>query len=685
MTNKKHTDYLAKEVSPYLYEQRNSLIRWYSWSNETLDKAKSENKLLFISVGYMACSWCNRMIKLCFKDNVKIASLLNSKFIPILVDKDENPDVDQYYSKAIHLISENSGWPLSCFALPSGHPVFGSTYIQPELFYTIAEGLYETYTTEPDKVKDVACELSKSIAHMQVLKKNHKHSFSAKDIRLITEPWKRKFDRINGGTCRPPKFPLASGSEFLLEASYYFSDSELKTHILLTLDKMATGGINDPLNGGFFRYATDVAWMVPHLEKTAADNFQLISLYCSGYKKTQRPLYKKVIEETVTFTIRELQSEQGGFYTSLLSDSEKEGAYYRWSVNEFKDVLAEDAVLAIDYYGLQSNFGFNTKAALNVSMPIDELAHRHGLTVREVSERIKQIKRLLKNQLTQRVHPGMNKVMLVSTNSLGIKALIDAYEALGNDEYMYLALETAAYIKKHFYDERSGKLYHYIKNEKAGGEAFLDGYAFTIQSFIKLFTATGDTEWLNLSTRLMDSAISNFYDDCTGMFLLKPGDCTLALTQSMPIADGALPSSGSVMASNLSILSTLLQSKSYKKITLQALYNIRCQLAGAGPFAANWARLLFHYVFDQHMIVLVGKNADSSPLATAFGYRPDVLILHVEDAASLPIVACFANENEEDSTTAYIFKNETFEFKTTCIDEIEGYMVKSEHVEQAVS
>ncbi len=675
MNGNKKDDTQPTELSPYFQQHASDLVAWYPWCSTALEKAEKDNKLLFISIGYTACHWCKKMALQCFVKNEKIADILNNHFVPILVDKDERPDLDHFYSNAIQLLNENSGWPISCFALSDGTPVFGSTYITPDQLLNIAESLLETYLIEPQKVKDVAKELGEGLSLMRVQQRERANEISKKDIRLIAEPWKRKFDPIYGGTSRPPKFPLAGGKDFLLDFAYYFNDQQVRDHVVLTLDNMAKGGIYDQLHGGFFRYTTDIAWRKPHFEKMMAENALLVSLYSKGFQLTGSPLYRKVIEETLMFCIRELSSFDGGFYTSLAGgDGIVPGAFYTWTANEFDEVLGEDSPLAMSYYGLAAQENSNEQNTLFINTDEVSLAEHYGLSEGEVKHKLATIREKLIARSRERVVPYADDKMVTAINALTAIAFMDAYKSLNNDEYFFMAEETLHFIKNNLMT-KDGGLVCYKRCEETRGDGFLDDYAYTALAFTMMYAITGKEQWLHDSKLLVDKAIVDFYDESTGMFFLCPKGKGDKRMQTMPIADGALPSACSVMARELSSISIFYNEQKYGEMAKQMMYNMKPQMAGSGPYCASWARLFFRYVFKQYAVAIVGAQADEFRSKLSYPYRPDVFIFCLDKTSSLPY---FEHIQKTDRVTeAFFFERDRLVGRFDKPEELSAWLTTS--------
>src|SRR5689334_17286046 len=353
-----HTNRLIHETSPYLLQHAHNPVDWHAWGPEALEKAKRENKLLLISIGYSACHWCHVMERESFEDE-DIAALMNERFVCIKVDREERPDVDQVYMNAVQLVSGQGGWPLNCFALPDGRPVYGGTYYRPDQWREVLKSLADLHAREPAKVLKYAEQLTKGVRQSEWVEAAPAMApFTMAELDAVYKPWQSMFDRVEGGMNRAPKFPLPNNYQFMLRYWKAGGEASALEHVRLTLDKMAFGGIYDHLGGGFARYSTDGLWKVPHFEKMLYDNAQLLELYSEAYQATGESLYRQVVEETAAFVARELTAPDGGFYSALDADSEgEEGKYYVWTQEELERELGGDNgdfALFRDYYNVNS-------------------------------------------------------------------------------------------------------------------------------------------------------------------------------------------------------------------------------------------------------------------------------------------------------------------------------------------
>lgn len=648
MKKYKYTNRLIDETSPYLYSHAHQPINWYSWCDEALEKARNENKLLFISIGYSACHWCHVMASECF-ENETIAQILNEHYISIKIDKEERPDLDQIYLNAVQMMTDNAGWPLNCFALSDGTPVFGGTYFTSTQFVDIIQSLQDTYLNQFDKVKEVADDLRDALKNIDVITERvFVQKFLENDIRLIIEPWKRKFDNINGGTQNPPKFPLPNGKEFLMWTAYYFEDEEIKQHLSITLNKMANGAIYDQIAGGFFRYTIDAEWKIPHFEKMLYDNVQLVSLYAQAYRFFKNQYYKKIAEDTLAFMLREMHSPDGAFYCSIDSDSNgSEGKYYMWSMNDFNNVLQDDAKLAADYFGInQEQDKVLEYSTIYVAINEADLAVKYGLTLECVKQKIEDSKQKLLEARIKRQTPLIDKKIIASWNGMALTSLLNAYIAFNNEEYLLLAKQTAQYIKSQLIHDKQ-YIYRSITS-KYPIKGFLDDYAFVSKAFILLSQITGDKQYIEDAKTLTDTVIGHFYDKNSGMFYFTSNEEEFVLGRKMDFIDRAVPSSCSEIAQNLILLAFIYNNVQYYNCAQQMLSNIKSQMPGAGPFISNWGKLLFYYIYDP-ILVKMPDNIDTTKIKSLWeSYLPNIVICpNINLDSNDTFTSTFSNYNLE--------------------------------------
>src|SRR5690606_23140648 len=414
---------LQGESSPYLKQHEHNPVHWFPWGEEALNKAKEENKLIIVSIGYSACHWCHVMERESF-ENEAVAQTMNKFFVCIKVDREERPDIDQIYMIAVQLMTNSGGWPLNCICLPDGRPIYGGTYFKPNDWQQVLLQIAQMWEEKPEVAIDYAERLTQGIIQAEKLPiQTIPEQYSLNDILQVVDPWKEQFDGKNGGYTRAPKFPLPNNWVFFLRYGHLNHEQAVVDHVHFTLEKMANGGIYDQIGGGFARYSVDGKWHVPHFEKMLYDNGQLLSLYSEAYQNRSHILYKNIVEETIAWAEREMLDPNGGFYSALDADSEGvEGKFYTFDYGEF-DVLGDDAELARNYFNIKKS-GNWTEEQINIPFvnPEDhELVNEAGYSEEEWQEHLKEIKAKLLEYRSKRVRPGLDHKQLTTWNALFLK------------------------------------------------------------------------------------------------------------------------------------------------------------------------------------------------------------------------------------------------------------------------
>ena len=624
----KHTNRLSQETSPYLLQHCHNPVDWYPWGTEAFEKAKKENKLVLISIGYSACHWCHVMERECFEDE-EVALYMNAHFVNIKVDREERPDVDMIYMNAVQLMTQQGGWPLNCFTLPDGKPFYGGTYFPREKWLWILGKLVEMHQDEPEKTREYADKLTQGVQQSEWIKKNEKAPvFNSGILHETLERWANGFDHENGGPNHAPKFPLPNNYQFLLRQDFHESDERLQNHTETTLTKMAAGGIFDHLSGGFCRYSVDALWKVPHFEKMLYDNAQLISLYTHAWQKTKKLWYKHTAELTISFVLDELTSTAGAFYSALDADSEgEEGKYYTWPDNELYEVLGKDYDTASRY------FYFDKKAHWE---EVDKLILLRNENA-HWDEKYLALIQTLKNHRENRVRPGLDDKSLCSWNALMIKALAEAYVAFENPKYLDAAEKAAVHIVEQM-TNKDGKLLHAWKNGEAKIDAFLDDYAFTIAACIHLYETTFKSRWLQEALRLTHLTLKDFYDEDSGFFWYTPAHQTDLIARKQENTDNVIPASNSVMAHNLFRLGELYGRSDFSEKSRAMLNNIIRFIPHYGSGYSNWAQLLQNQIYPFYTVVITGENAEPYRKELAKHYLPHVLFAGGNEDFDLPVL-----------------------------------------------
>ncbi|MCL4640947.1 MULTISPECIES: thioredoxin domain-containing protein [Olivibacter] len=669
-------NHLQNESSPYLKQHQHNPVDWYPWGDEALSKAKAENKLLIVSIGYSACHWCHVMERESF-ENKEVAQVMNRHYISIKVDREERPDIDQVYMTAVQLMTNSGGWPLNCICLPDGRPVYGGTYFRPADWVNVLNQVQALWANEPETAIEYAEKLAQGITESETFRISKiPEKYSEDDLKEIVKPWQQTFDPIDGGYKRAPKFPLPNNWLFFLRYGHLANDADILEHTHFTLQHIAAGGLYDQVGGGFARYAVDGQWHIPHFEKMLYDNAQLISLYAEAYLQKPEPLYKRVVEETLQWVDREMTSAEGAFYSALDADSEGvEGKYYTFQQEEIDNLLGKDADLFISYFSITAagNWPEEKTNVLKTRLDADKLAEQAGYSKEEWETYLKDIKKKIRHYREQRIRPGLDNKILTSWNAMMLKAYIDAYRTFNKKEYLTVAERNAHFILRKLITEE-GTLLHQPQTPFKTITAFLDDYAFVIEAFIALYEVTFNKAWLDQAKSLADYTLAQFYDRQAGAFYYTSDLTEVLITRKFEIMDNVIPSSNSVMAHQLNKLGVIFEDSTYKEIAAQLLANVFPQIRTYGSAYSNWAIRLLEEVYGFHEIAITGPQSNDLRIAIDQKiYSPNKVILGgVEE--NLPLLRNRVTER----SLIYVCKNNTCSLPVDNLKDVENLILKQE-------
>ena len=557
---------LALQTSPYLRQHASNPVDWLPWGPVALERARSEDKPLLVSIGYSACHWCHVMEHESFEDE-RTAALMNESFICVKVDREERPDIDALYMEAVQTMTGHGGWPLNVFLTPEQLPFYGGTYFPPDsrpglpAWTQVLQALAEAWSERREEIRAGGENLRKRLSGGALLSPSpeplREDALDAAVARL-----KESFDPLNGGFGGAPKFPQGPVIEFLLLRG----ETEMALH---TLRAMASGGIHDQLGGGFARYSVDATWMVPHFEKMLYDNALLARAYLHGFEASQDPLLLEVCVDTLDWALREMRSPEGGFYSALDADSDGvEGRFYVWTVAELRDVLGEEADAAIAWLGVTDQGNFTdphrvdgTPSGLNV------LTNRGPAPPEDVRLRIRS--RLLQAR-AHRIRPGLDDKRLTSWNALMITALADAGAALDEPAYLDAAVACAEFVLRDLRDDH-GRLLRTYNDSQATIGAYLEDHAFLLEALIALFEATCAERWFHQAIALAGEIIARFADPERGGFFSTASDHEPLIARRKDLEDSPIPAGASSAAMGLLRLAQLTGSEEYERHAVSVL------------------------------------------------------------------------------------------------------------------
>ena len=551
----KWTNRLVNETSPYLLLHAHNPVDWYPWNDEALEKAKTENKLIFLSVGYSTCYWCHVMEREVFS-NPEIAAVMNRDFINIKIDREERPDLDEIYMTATQLLIQRGGWPNSVFLTPDLKPFYAGTYFPPTDmpgrpgFPTILDAVHEAWVTRETEVIESANQISATI-EMATSRGFTPLTATPLDRSLTTtalDYLRRAYSNAYGGFGNAPKFPSPANLELLLSECERTSDESLLKMVTHTLDMMAYGGMYDQIGGGFHRYSVDAKWLIPHFEKMLYDNAQLVKVYLHAHRLTQEIRYRRIAEEIFDFIFREMTAPEGGFYAALDAETDaEEGKYYVWTADEIQKILGKKrATRFADVYGVSKGPNFEGKNVLYVPK---------GAAAEDTLKGVEAEREILLETRAKREFPLLDTKIIVNWNGLMIDALAYGYQVLGEERYLIAATKAARFILETL-RKPDGELCHTYTAGVVKQDVYLDDYAFFVQGLLGLYRATGDETWLISARTLTDAMVQLFWDDKNGGFYYTKADAKHLIVRTKKPYDSAIPSGNAVAVANLIALGT---------------------------------------------------------------------------------------------------------------------------------
>jgi uncharacterized protein YyaL (SSP411 family) len=566
---------LIHESSPYLLQHAHNPVAWYPWGDEAFELARTQNKPIFLSIGYAACHWCHVMAHESFEDP-DIANLMNSHFINIKVDREERPDVDSIYMEAVVSLTGQGGWPMSVFLTPDLAPFYGGTYFPPTRRYNmpsfpeILQQIGELWQQEPDRIATIGQELTKRLQPASPAP-DADEKWDEAGQQAAMEKLLQRYDWKHGGWGGPPKFPQPAVIASLINASVRGDDALARDMAWHALDAMAAGGMYDQLGGGFHRYAVDASWRVPHFEKMLYDNACLLSLYLRAWKLSGRPRYLEIVNQTFDFLVREMRSPAGGFYASLDADSEGvEGKYYTWQAGEIEAALEDADFIKLASLAFDHKPGGNLDGAHVLAFPHSEqaLAEMLGLEPVELARKLNEVRERLFALRSSRVRPATDDKVIASWNGLLLSALAECADATGRAAMLSTAQELAAFLLDHLVVE--DELRRTWRAGKAGTQAFLEDHAALALGLLSLYGLDFQNRWLVAARRLGGQVLDRFLDPAGGFFDTPAGQANL-IARPKSSQDSPSPSGGSMAASLMLQLYALTGEDTYREAADAAL------------------------------------------------------------------------------------------------------------------
>ena len=567
-----HTNRLAREKSPYLLQHAHNPVDWFAWGDEAFARARTENKPIFLSIGYSTCHWCHVMERESFEDE-KIGAFLREHFISIKLDREERPDVDKIYMTFVQSTTGSGGWPLNVFLTPDRKPFFGGTYFPPDnrygrgSFISVLQQIADVWRERHGEVATSADAIHARLELATAGTTTSNLMLTADTLRRAGAMFKEAYDPRHGGFGGAPKFPQPSQPAFLLRYAKRFQDDEAKRMIMHTCDRMAAGGINDQLGGGFARYSVDAEWLVPHFEKMLYDNAQLLHLYLDAYLVSGEPRFACGARDIIRYLRRDMTHPDGGFYSAEDADSEgHEGKFYCWTHDELSRLLTpEEFNVAVRYFGITKAGNFvdhshpTPLSGQNVLSIVDSKVRAEDQSLL-VSARQKMF-----DARSQRIRPHLDDKILASWNGLMLGAMARAYAALGDEAYLTAAEKNLAFIQTRLWDAQSRTLYHRWRDGERDNVQLLEAYAFQLEGVIHFYEATLEPKPLDFAIALAETMIAKFYDAENGGFWQSAADSHDLILRVKDDHDGAEPSGNSVATFALLKLAAITDRADFKK------------------------------------------------------------------------------------------------------------------------
>ena len=656
---------LARETSPYLLQHAHNPVDWYPWGDEAFERARRENKPVLVSIGYSSCHWCHVMERESF-DNPAIAELMNSLFVNVKVDREERPDVDDVYMKAVQLLTRHGGWPLTVFLTPDREPFHGGTYFPPvdrhglPAFPRVLRAVADAFRERPDEVAKATSQLREGIVGFERVEPGP----DAPDGRLAlkaAEALLSHVDHENGGLGGAPKFPHSQAFQLFLRQHRATGRREFLDAVTLTCSRMVRGGLYDQIGGGFHRYSVDARWLVPHFEKMLYDNAQIPRLLLEAFQVTGDPELGRAVEETLDYVLAEMRHPEGAFFCATDADSEgAEGKYFVWTPAEVRTAVdAADLDLVCRYWDITDEGNFEGHNIPHVTISIDQVARMFGRTPGDAWAALRRARTALYAARARRVPPLRDEKVLAAWNGLMIGTMAEAGRVLGAERFVRAARDAGDFVWTHMH--RAARLLHVWAAGSAKQEGFLDDHALLLAGLLDLFEASGDRQVLERAIVLAGLLDEWFHDPVDGGYFFTPRDGESLLARSKPGADGSLPSGNAVAAHALLRLHHM-TGDDLPRQRAEEILRLFFGAAARNPFGyATYLQALELWTEGPTEVVVVG--AAGAPDTTALlaeaarVYLPHRVIVRATPGDRAPLAPARDRPLHGSTATAYVCRN----------------------------
>jgi len=658
---------LAQESSPYLLQHADNPVEWYAWDEDALARAQEENKPILLSIGYAACHWCHVMAHESFEDP-ETAEIMNRHFVNVKVDREERPDLDSIYMNAVVAMTGRGGWPMTVFLTPEGHAFYGGTYFPKEpryqmpSFKQVLGSVAQAWETRQEEIVENAQGMSRQLGQRLGLR-GQEGSLQPALLDQALQTLHRNFEPVYGGFGGAPKFPPSMALEFLLRIFHERGDNEALRMAEHTLEWMWRGGMYDHLGGGFARYSTDEQWLVPHFEKMLYDNALLSRVYLHAWQVTGRPLYRRVVEETLDWVVREMRHDDGGFYSSLDADSEgEEGKFYVWQTEEIRAVLddEETATLFLRYYDVTEQGNWEGKNILHAEEPLAEVAAELGLEEEEARERLAKARERLYRVRAERIWPGLDDKVLTAWNGLMLAAFAEAGQILDRPDYTRVALDNATFLYETMRTENGRLLRTWKEGNEAKYNGYLEDYAYLADGLLALYQNTFDERWFRWAHDLVQMMLAHFLDEGEGGFFDTSDDHEDLIHRPKDVQDNAVPSGNALATAVLLRLSLYTGDGRYWDVAEKTLSAMVGAMAQYPTGFAQWLCDALFVMSEPREVAIVGdlQGEDTQTLLEVIfeAYRPHLVVAAGEeiDPETQPVDLLHNRPQVDGRATAFV-------------------------------
>ncbi len=679
---------LINEKSPYLLQHAYNPVDWYPWGDEAFNKAKEEDKPVFLSIGYSTCHWCHVMERESFEDK-EVAKLMNETFVSIKVDREERPDIDNIYMTVCQMMTGGGGWPLTIIMTPDKKPFFSGTYFPKNDrggrigMVSLARQIKEAWKSRKEDIDKITEDI---ISHLEGFSNEQPGSLPGKEIFDVTfNGFAERFDRENGGFGKAPKFPSPQNFLFLIRYYNATGDKEAINMVTHTLKQMRMGGVYDHLGFGFHRYSTDEKWLLPHFEKMLYDQAMLLMAYTEAYQVTGDNFFMETAYEIVEYVMRDLSRDGGGYFSAEDADSEgEEGKFYIWSVSELESILDENDVdLVKDFYNLNDEGNFLDEATKSLTkqnifytkLTIKEYANEKGIEEAELRANLERINQVLFDKREKRIRPLKDDKVLADWNGLMIAAMAKASRVFGLQQALESAIDAASFIDRRM--KIGEKLLHRYRDNEATFTANLDDYAFYVWGLTELYEATADFDFLGEAVTLTKIMVADFWDSDKGAFFFTPTDSEELLVRKKEIFDAAIPSGNSVAALNLLRLGRITGNTEWEDKAEQ-LFKYAAGPLEKAPTAFTMLQSALAFLLGKSTEILIAGDENSEDCQEIVAelnkkYLPNNVLVHIPaNKTRLEKIAEYTkNYNTIDGkVTVYVCSNYTCKLPVHTIKEV---------------